>query len=282
MLGPHEQLTLRQRLRSVAIAISTSQQVGTVHAVYVLAQPQLLVQSSRKHVFLNALVRREIILRPVNIDESELNELEGTDSAIKDSPSTTLGKRDAYHAVVKHLLDKGVQCSFDFYAFASAYTVRKESSTPRGINSKVHEGVTIPITIDEGTGNWGETGEAGLLGQCTTAVERYNQIRALDDQPQTGGFPLYVQKSLKKRIASEELLADSGTPLVDTTDCIDNELDQLVAEHGDDSEPTQFLSRAIMSDTTAAPLPENHGRNACISGVNPAQLVMFLSGEGGT
>jgi hypothetical protein len=153
MLEAHERLTLRQTLRAVGNAMISSQQIGTVHACYVLTQSHLLVQSSRVNIFVNAFVRKEITLRPVNLDEDVLIELSETDSALKDSPSTTLGKRDAYHAVVKDYMTRHkVNCPFDFYAFLSSYQVRKESTTPRGVNSKVREGILIPMEVDHLTG----------------------------------------------------------------------------------------------------------------------------------
>jgi hypothetical protein len=103
-------------------------------------------------MFVNAFVRKEITLRPVNLDEDVLVEMNETDSALKDSPSTTLGKRDAYHALVKHYITKlNSVCPFDFYAFLSSYQVRRESS-PRSANSKIREGVTEELVVDNHTG----------------------------------------------------------------------------------------------------------------------------------
>jgi hypothetical protein len=211
-------------------------------------------------------------------------------------------------------------------------------------------------------GVWGESGEAGLLGDCTTATSKYNEIHGLGSN--LGGFPEYVRRSLEKRIASETLLADTGTPLVSSSTAgTAEEFDQLLADQADEmDDSSQFLHQSILTDVSAAPLSDHHGHNVfncptsqlaylgnfvanlkkahklahtnanvcseselvlkvaepsrvieidnaelerdalensirtlneeqrvafdvahdCISGVNPQQLIMFLSGEGGT
>eukprot|EP01034_Spumella_vulgaris_P037553 gene37553-46326_t len=99
-------------------------------------------------------------------------------------------------------------------------------------------------------GVWDEHGEAGLLG-----------IRLLDDAP-TGGFPKYVQKSLEKRIASETLLADTGTPLVnDYTSATVEDFDEYLVEQADElSDRPEFMSYGADSATAdAVPLPQQHG-----------------------
>eukprot|EP01034_Spumella_vulgaris_P024801 gene24801-31181_t len=359
----NESLTLRQTLRIVGNAVATSQQIGAVHACYVLAQPNALVQSSRVGIFLNAFARKEIAFRPLEFNGAVLEEMDQTDSAVRDSPSTQLGRRDAYHAFVLEYL-------------------KKEPSAPRGASSKIKVGLPYQLYIDEESGenseraafallllhgNWGEQGEAGLLGDCVTAGERYVQVRMLDEEgPKGGGFPPYVLKSLERRIASETLLADTGTPLPDETvaatidefDAILNEQDdelfdrpQFMTYNSEDSvmeappplldQPNRVLTNCSASHIAylgnfIAQMKHNHKLNHtsknicteeektvkimdpsrviaiesvdaerdaleqtirsfnkeqrhcfnaaqdCISGADPQQMVMFVSGEGGT
>eukprot|EP01034_Spumella_vulgaris_P031180 gene31180-38527_t len=165
-------------------------------------------------------------------------------------------------------------------------------------------------------GVWGAQGEAGLLGECTSATERYLEVRLLDDSPNGGGFPKYVQKSLEKRIASETLLADAGTPLANdfnasTIEAFDEFLADEAEEVGDDPEfmkytsaeedeaviknrfPSQVIAmenvdneRAALEETIRTFNREQlHCFNAaqdCISGNHSEQMIMFVSGEGGT
>jgi hypothetical protein len=157
MLGPHEPLKTRKMLRIVGNVVVSSQQIGAVHACYVLAQPNSLVQSSRSSIFLNVHVRREVLSRPLELDPGILEGMAESDSAIKDSPSTIFGRRDAYHEFVKefHRTKNNFQpcpsCP-DFFSFVSSYRLVKESSTPRGENANVKEGLTSPLYIDECTG----------------------------------------------------------------------------------------------------------------------------------
>jgi hypothetical protein len=111
------------------------------------------------------------------------------------------------------------------------------------------------------------------LGDYATAVERYNAVRKLDDAaPGSGGFPKYVQNSLKKRVASETLIADSGTPQTDSVAAATGEeFDQFMADQSDESECPQFLCSSILQDAAAAPLPTHHGRN--VVNCPPSQLA---------
>jgi hypothetical protein len=151
-LGPHEHLTLRQTLRAVGNAVISSQQIGTVHACYVLSFSNHLVQSSRVNFFVNATVRRNITAMPIILDDNILDDMEESESALSNSPSSQLGKRDAYHAAVKDHLRQHSECDFDFYAFLSSYRISKESSTPRGQDSKVREGLKVKLCVDDKSG----------------------------------------------------------------------------------------------------------------------------------
>jgi DNA replication protein DnaC len=108
-------------------------------------------------------------------------------------------------------------------------------------------------------GYWGREGEAGLLGGCDTAAERYAQVRKLDGK--VGGFPNYVVVSLEKRINSETLLADTGTPHVQASREEAVELfDQYLFEnqqHAADDDAPDFLG--LSSEIEAVPLPKNLG-----------------------
>jgi hypothetical protein len=124
---------------------------------------------------------------------------------------------------------------------------------------------------------WGADGEAGLLGNCATAQERYAQILALD--PNTGGFPNYVRRSLERRIASETRLADTGTPHANNfSSSVVEEFDELIADHSDEAfESPQFMSYGVdVTSPTATSLPaQQHGRTI----VNcPTSQLAYLGG----
>ncbi len=152
-LAPHEHLELRQQLRAVGNAVIASQQVGTVHACYVLGQPELLVQSSRLNIFINPLMRKDITLLPMELDQVRLNEMEDAENVIDGSPSSQFGKRNAYHALWKqqHAMFHSLQGTFPpvtFFAFVSAYRITKEQTKPRGPNSKIVEN-SHQLFVDE-------------------------------------------------------------------------------------------------------------------------------------
>jgi hypothetical protein len=121
-------------------------------------------------------------------------------------------------------------------------------------------------------GAWGQAGEAGLLGGCTTAVERYKEVRKLDAGGMDGGgFPQYVQKSLERRINSETLVANTGMPRVgeSSAELLGEEFDNLLADQAEEfSDRPEFMNYSSDPEITAAPLSDMHGRvivNCCIS-----------------
>jgi hypothetical protein len=114
-------------------------------------------------------------------------------------------------------------------------------------------------------GAWSPScGEAGLLGDCTTATERYREVRQLDAiGADGGGFPKYVQKSLERRINSETLVANTGVPRSadSSIELLGEEFDNLLADQAEEfSDRPEFMSYSADPETTSAPLPDMHGR----------------------
>jgi hypothetical protein len=140
-------LALRSKLRSVAMAMLTAHQIGSVHACYVLALPQQLVQSSRTTVHVNASQRKEITTLPLQLDPSILQKLDPTASAIVNNARTQLGRRDAYYEFYVYHKAKFGQCRVDFFAFLSSYRTTNESKV-RGATSVIKEGLDVPLTVD--------------------------------------------------------------------------------------------------------------------------------------
>jgi hypothetical protein len=146
-LGIDQPLTLRTKLRSVAMAMLTAHQIGSVHACYVLALPTALVQSSRKTVHINACIRKHITALPLQLDATALHTMDPEASAIVNNARTQLGRRDAYFAFYVHHKTKFGFCKVDFFAFQSAYTTTTEAKV-RGASSKIKEGLDTALTID--------------------------------------------------------------------------------------------------------------------------------------
>ena len=136
-LGADPQLSLHQQLRIVASAVVTSQQIGAVHACYIISK-QKLIKSSRVVQHYNALPHLEVTANQVITDINELQTMPDNVSALRKSPTTCLGKRDAFHALCKHLRQQNLQVNFDFFAFLSTFRVSTDiKSTSRSANSKI-------------------------------------------------------------------------------------------------------------------------------------------------
>jgi hypothetical protein len=103
-----------------------------------------------------------------------------------------------------------------------------------------------------------------VCSDCVSAEERYHEVRALDEAgPGMGGFPQYVQKSLQRRVLSETLLADTGSPQVNDFSAADlgQEFDKLLEDQAEEySERPEFMSYTNDPALTATPLPGMHGR----------------------
>lgn len=79
--------TVRKKLGMVANAVIEAQQVGAVQACYVLGK-QKLILSSRTFIHVNTLKRSDITIHTVIIDDNELGDMEGSESALAQSPAT--------------------------------------------------------------------------------------------------------------------------------------------------------------------------------------------------
>lgn len=141
----HALPNLQQKLGQVANAVVEAQQVGAVQACYVLGK-QPLVISSRTFVHINVLKRSELNHNTVIVDENELEDMDNADSAIKLSPTTQNGRRDAYHAycVFQHTKFGEIPQGMSFYAFSAAYKLsaltdkRKRCNEPKKFDLDCH------------------------------------------------------------------------------------------------------------------------------------------------
>lgn len=114
--------SMRSKLGIVANAVVEAQQVGAVQACYLLGK-QKLVLCSRGFVHINTLKRNLMTHHPVITDEDELAQMDNNASALKVSPSTQMGKRDAYHAycVQQDEAYGVVHVGLTYYAFVASY-----------------------------------------------------------------------------------------------------------------------------------------------------------------
>eukprot|EP01034_Spumella_vulgaris_P029120 gene29120-36112_t len=271
---------MRQTLYAVGLAIVSCQQIGTVHACYVLALSRYLVQSSRSNFYINANVRKEVTALPIILDAEVLCDMDGSESAISNSPASQLGKRDAYHALVLASLSKFKKCEFDFYSFASSYRTTKESAVPRGAGSRIKEFNDIPLTVDDDTGliNNAYSFTIGLKNRSVHVMHCY-YCTDVGEKLVKLVYLVIVRPRVKdtykyKRVTSEILLADTGTPHADVVGEDAVELfDHYVSHRTEDDNycAPNFLAGLSEDDVEAAvPLSTELGQ----------QLVMFLSGEG--
>ncbi len=140
-------LTLRVTLRAVSNALISAQQIGSVHACFVICLPRSLVQSSRVNHYVNALPRKEVTHFPIELDVDELEAMNENDDAIVNSITTTFDRRDAYYSVYKHHCEKFGNCDADFYAFLSAFKLRKITKLNPS-TTKIRIGLDTPFTIN--------------------------------------------------------------------------------------------------------------------------------------
>ncbi len=144
-------LTLRVTLRAVSNALISAQQIGSVHACYIICLPRSLVQSSRVNHYVNALPRKEVTHLPIELDIDELDAMNEHDDAIVNSISSTFGRRDAYYSVYKHHCEKFGDCDADFFAFLSAFKLRKAISlNPSKTTIRVGLDTPFKINVDSG------------------------------------------------------------------------------------------------------------------------------------
>ncbi len=139
-LQPGEQLAFRTTLRVVANALITANQIGSVHACYVISHSSKLVQSSRKHIFVSALIRSEFHAVPAQFNVDLLNNMDEDDDAIVDDVRTQFGKRDAYYEFYKHHCVKYGDCDVDYHCFCTFYNLyqaKPSTVTPVGLLHKI-------------------------------------------------------------------------------------------------------------------------------------------------
>ncbi len=139
-LPPHEQLELKVKLRAIANAVISAQPIGTVQACYILARLSL-VQSSRMCVSLNTLKKDQFTHKQVILHAGVLSQMDGSDTAISDSPATQQGKRDAFTALCRQQHASYGSVCIDFHSFVSSYTPCRLPSKSRSAKSKIQEGV---------------------------------------------------------------------------------------------------------------------------------------------
>jgi hypothetical protein len=148
-LPPHEAVDVGMKLRAVSTALIEGQQVGAVHACYILSK-QKLVRSSRAVDTVNSLARKDITGQAVIIDEGILESMENNASAFSDSPSTQLGKRKAFHIFSSTQKQLYGVAKFDYYSFLSSYRTTKDNPASRGTATKIVDGVNLhQILVDE-------------------------------------------------------------------------------------------------------------------------------------
>lgn len=84
------------------------------------------------------LHRCDVSADPVITDINELQSMPDNVSAIRNSPTTKLGKRDAYNALCSHLRQEHLIVNFDFFAFLSTFRVSMDvKAASRSVNSKI-------------------------------------------------------------------------------------------------------------------------------------------------
>jgi hypothetical protein len=144
-------LTLQMTIRAVANTLATAQQVGSVHACYVISHSNKLVQSSRGNLYVNALQRSDVTERPLELDPIVLDAMDDEEDAVVNSTRSQFGKRDAYYEFYKHHCQKFEgRCDVDFYAFLSSYRlVDKKSELAKHDEDFVAvEGLATELHID--------------------------------------------------------------------------------------------------------------------------------------
>jgi hypothetical protein len=145
----NETLSFRSTLRAVSSALVSAQQIGAVHACYVLCQASSLVQSTRQNVYVNAFHREELTHLPIELDMHALDNMEEDDNALASAVNSTLGKRDAYGEFYKYHVQQQFEiCLVDFYSFLSAYRVLAYDRSVKKTNTP--EGLSAPLRIDTG------------------------------------------------------------------------------------------------------------------------------------
>ena len=130
-LPPHERPTRGKQVRAIINAIIQAQQIGSVQAAYVCMKLSF-VRSSRPVENVQTLVRNEIDTENIEINEYVLSQLDADDSAISNSPTTTFGRRYAFHNLYLAQLEKFEEVEFDFFAFLTSYTVKKVKLHEKG------------------------------------------------------------------------------------------------------------------------------------------------------
>jgi hypothetical protein len=151
LLSPDAPLTLRVTLRAVANALISSQQIGSVHACYVVCLANSLVQSSRENVYVNGLPRLDIDQFPIELNQDVLEGLEAHQDAIVSTVTTTIGKRDTYYMFYKYHTETFGACDADFYAVLTAYRFKPVGKI-KCVASAISVGLKSPLKINIDSG----------------------------------------------------------------------------------------------------------------------------------
>ncbi len=147
--GDDTPLTYLSKLSAVSAAVLAAQQVGTVHACYILSR-QKLVKSSRTTVAVNLIPRKDVTSRLL-LSVNEMDDLQEDDSAFNNSPSSQFGKRDAYQDLNIYQIAQFGSMEVDFFSFMSTYTLKSAVGVKLGANTKIKEGVH-KLLMDNDTG----------------------------------------------------------------------------------------------------------------------------------
>jgi hypothetical protein len=116
----------QDELKVAANAFFASQQIGAVQVCYNLLNLEHVI-SSRKVENANPLPRSELFTRIVT-NKHALSHMNPTDSAAASSgPTSTLGKRNAYHELVKQQWATFGKCEVTLYALLTSFTFHEST-----------------------------------------------------------------------------------------------------------------------------------------------------------
>eukprot|EP01034_Spumella_vulgaris_P025461 gene25461-31925_t len=218
----------------------------------------LLNASSRLTVMINALVRKQVQLLPLELDMTVLEAMDANSSAIIDNARTQLGRRDAYYAFYMYHKNKFGSCPVDFYAFVSIFKTWSENKVYyRAMRKAAIISLAPHIPIVESSERacyalllfhtkW-DKGEAGLVPEGETAQSRYFYLKSLSSD-HDDCLPSYVTRSVSKRMESDAFLADTGNPDFSSTATVE-EFSELLADENEELDTPQQLPDARNLDS---------------------------------
>jgi len=143
--------SLRGELKAVANSLLEASHVGAMQALMaILGLP--FVQCPRVWVRLNTLPENEVS-RQIK-QGHELRVLRGEESAIDLSPATQLGRRSAYHKLVRHQWQNFSMCDVTFYHVMSYYHIteqRQPQGNSRSCQDAARENTEEAASVQEPT-----------------------------------------------------------------------------------------------------------------------------------